>query len=92
MRAAVGCPALDDPRNGKVDVSQRSGGFTATYSCNQGFVLRGSRTRVCVSGVWQGEAPVCQGEHKYGKTIDVCIHAGMPVYESAILYRCMGVK
>ena len=43
-------------------VSQGSSGPTAAYSCNHGFILKGSATRACVNGVWQAEAPVCQGE------------------------------
>lgn len=35
---------------------------TATYTCDEGYVLKGSETRECVGGVWQPEAPSCKGK------------------------------
>lgn len=58
------CGSLSNPLNGAVDVPSRQIGSTATYSCNAGFSLAGSQTRVCKSGgSWSGAAPTCQGIH-----------------------------
>ena len=57
---AVGCPELEDPANGDVKVVDIWGVLTAQYTCDEGYVLKGSPTRKCVGGVWQPEAPVCQ--------------------------------
>ena len=56
----VDCGVLDNPANGRIDVSQTSFGTTATYSCNSGFVLVGKATRTCqANGKWSGVAPTC---------------------------------
>ena len=56
----AGCERLQDIRNGQVDLSGRTVGSTATYSCNRGFVLVGSSTRICQSnGQWSGSEPSC---------------------------------
>ena len=39
-------------------------GTTATYSCNDGFVLEGTQVRNCVlDGIWDGAAPLCRGKN-----------------------------
>ena len=56
----AGCERLPDISNGEVELSGRTVGSTATYSCNQGFVLVGSSTRICQSnGQWSGSEPSC---------------------------------
>ena len=55
------CPRLTGPDNGLVIVRGLSVGSTATYRCVPGFVLRGSRRRVCQSsGEWSGRDPTCE--------------------------------
>lgn len=40
-------------------------GFVATYICNSGFVLVGSKTRTCQNnGQWTETAPTCQGRER----------------------------
>ena len=59
----VGCSSLANPTNGQV--SHTGGttlGRTATYSCNRGYNVVGSRNRTCqATGLWSGSAPTCQG-------------------------------
>ena len=59
---AVNCGSLSNPSNGRV--SHTAGTTyqqTATYSCNTGYNLVGSSTRMCqATGVWSGSAPTCQ--------------------------------
>ena len=60
----VDCGTLINPTNGQVS---HTAGTTyrqkATYSCDAGFNLVGDNIRMCqVSGVWSGNAPICQGE------------------------------
>ena len=61
---AVNCGALTNPANGQVSYTAGTTfGQTATYSCNMGYNLIGSRTRNCqATGRWSGSAPTCQGK------------------------------
>ena len=60
----VNCGALTNPANGQVSYTAGTTfGQTATYSCNVGYTLVGSRTRTCQStGEWSVSAPTCQGK------------------------------
>ncbi|XP_064382161.1 sushi, von Willebrand factor type A, EGF and pentraxin domain-containing protein 1-like [Halichondria panicea] len=56
----VRCPKLSAPSYGSVSVSGLQVGSTATYQCNDGFLLVGASTRYCQSsGDWSGKAPTC---------------------------------
>ena len=49
--------AVASPANGQVSID----GVTATYTCDTGYSLVGSRTRTCgPSGNWSTAAPTCQ--------------------------------
>ena len=62
-RAAIECEDLDDPRNGDVKLTGTTVGSTATYVCDDGFVLRGNQLRKCLSnGRWSGNEPFCKGK------------------------------
>lgn len=65
--AAILCPVLIAPINGDVDVPSREVDSTATYSCDDGFILSGLQTRACQSnGRWFGIPPICTpGKKKY---------------------------
>ena len=45
----------------------------ASYSCEDGYMLLGERTRACRDGVWRGTVPVCEGNARYN-TINLKIH------------------
>ncbi len=72
--AAIMCPDLPDPANGRVNFS--ADGLApfvlatmATYSCEPGYGLNSTDTRTCVDesgetdpvGTWDGDAPTCSG-------------------------------
>ena len=60
---AIGCGPLTNPANGAIELSGTAFGDTATYSCNQGFVLFGKGIRTCEgNGQWNGKSPECRGE------------------------------
>ena len=58
---AVDCGLLNDTTNGAVDTSSGTAFMmTATYTCNLGYTLSSTDSRMCLaSGLWSGEAPVC---------------------------------
>ena len=56
------CGPLEVPNNGQVSASETVYNYTATYTCNTGYVLSGGSTRTCqVNGEWSGNAPTCEG-------------------------------
>ena len=62
--AAISCPDLPSPSNGRVVLSGSTLSSNAIYSCNRGFILVGVNRRVCqVDGTWSGEAPTCNSEY-----------------------------
>lgn len=55
------CPNLSSPSYGSVSLSGLTVGSTASYKCNNGFILIGSSTRQCLAtGYWSGEVPICR--------------------------------
>ncbi|XP_064384964.1 uncharacterized protein LOC135333878 isoform X2 [Halichondria panicea] len=67
---AISCASLSPINNGSIAYGTDTTdpfdfGTTATYSCNDGFFLSGSATRMCegdgssVRGMWSGPAPIC---------------------------------
>ena len=58
---AVDCEALPIPTNGQVSLNATVLGSMANYSCDPGYSLVGTPTRVCQEdGTWFGSA-TCQG-------------------------------
>ena len=54
---------LDNPENGRVEVTGQTVGNVATYGCDVGFELVGVDTRLCEdSGRWGGVAPTSEPE------------------------------
>ena len=63
--AAVTCPELLNPANGRVSVTGLTFGSIANYTCDSGFTLSGDAQRSCTAGgFWSGSAPVCNREFK----------------------------
>ena len=61
--SVVDCGSLPNPANGAVALDGTEEGSTAQYSCNTGFTLVGSQTRMCGGdGQWSDTAPTCVGE------------------------------
>ncbi len=64
---ALECPALSPIPNGAITygpdmIPDFDVDTVATHSCNPGFRLDGSDTRVCLDiGRWSGLIPVCEG-------------------------------
>ena len=59
----LACGDLPNPRFGRVDLTGRTIGSTATYSCQRGYTLVGTSTRTCQANrQWSGVAPVCESE------------------------------
>ncbi|XP_071491017.1 LOW QUALITY PROTEIN: sushi, von Willebrand factor type A, EGF and pentraxin domain-containing protein 1-like [Diadema antillarum] len=60
---AIRCGPLPHPQNGRVVVESKVYRSTAIYSCNEGFVINGSKRRGCLaSGVWSESSPSCQAK------------------------------
>lgn len=69
---AIDCGSLIDPLNGIVEVTGTSAGDTATYRCNNGFVLFGKGIRECHDdGTWNGKAPECRGTYVNKKDLSM---------------------
>ena len=62
----VNCSSLTDPNNGNINCSLRDNGApsyedTCSFTCNTGYELTGSDTRICQSdGSWSGSDDVCR--------------------------------
>lgn len=47
-----------------MEFTSSSVGSLATYSCDEGFTISGSRTRICrPNGLWSGEQPTCTSKY-----------------------------
>ncbi|NXM71505.1 LYAM3 protein, partial [Serilophus lunatus] len=62
---AIACPVLSAPDRGELNCSHRHGNFTfgstCVFSCQTGFVLKGSESRKCTAmGTWTGDTTQCK--------------------------------
>ena len=81
------CPGLSNPANGQVDATTAvSTGQTATYTCDGGYSMIGSDTRICQGdGTWSGSEPVCGS--KFTRNIWACnIHFIYAFYFCFVLF------
>ena len=60
--AAMRCPDLERPMNGRVNAKKQTLNSRAEYECNNGYTLTGGdRVRKCLAGgSWSGKAPLCE--------------------------------
>ena len=64
----VDCGTLSAPANGRVSDHSTTFNSTATYSCNDGYIVTGYAMRTCLeSCVWSGSEPTCTGKYLKGK-------------------------
>ncbi|XP_064397086.1 uncharacterized protein LOC135343963 isoform X2 [Halichondria panicea] len=87
------CEALSDPANGEVDTASAGTVFPsgiATYSCEDGYILTGSVTRMCQNdGTWSGEAPTCEPRDCGGLSIaDGSVEAPQTTVMATATYSC----
>ncbi|XP_071948695.1 CUB and sushi domain-containing protein 1-like [Antedon mediterranea] len=62
----INCPVLNAPVNGLVTGDKYYRTQSLTFSCNEGYRLRGSRRRVCTgSGEWSGRDVSCSPIENY---------------------------
>ncbi|XP_059384427.1 complement receptor type 2 isoform X3 [Carassius carassius] len=54
------CNALGDIENGRYNQEGRSFGDKAIAVCNEGYVLKGERVRICTEKGWNGTDPICE--------------------------------
>lgn len=67
LEPVVSCGWLPTPRNGKKDGTNYLQGSTVSFTCNEGFILYGSKERTCQDdGTWTGEQPFCITDDKVG--------------------------
>ena len=60
MCTGVTCPTLPDPLNGMVNDDDLSFNSTATYICDEGYMIEGNRNQTCgADGNWTGSPPLC---------------------------------
>ena len=73
--AANMCDVLENITNGSVELSGTAVGDTATYTCEEGYILQGNRRRVCQrDSSWTGFEPTCRSESSnQSLTINVLI-------------------
>ena len=60
----INCDPLTGPDNGQVDTSNGTiVGSIATYTCDTGYALSGSQSRICgADGNWTSTVPMCKGK------------------------------
>ncbi|XP_066954773.1 P-selectin [Macrobrachium rosenbergii] len=55
------CPEIEAPIHGEVQLSGRRAGDTATFTCEPGYYMMGTKTISCaLGGQWSGKAPSCR--------------------------------
>ena len=65
---------LGNIANGAVNVTSRTVGSRATYTCNDGYRLQGDKQRECQrNGQWSGQEPVCRGTYVSFELIKVAM-------------------
>jgi len=87
----VECKKPSAPAAGKVRITSSFFPSNATYTCSEGYNLKGSAMRRCTkTGKWEGEAPVCEGVPcRLPRTIENGnVVTTSEVYPSKAVYGC----
>ncbi len=59
----IACEKLSDPKNGSVKQRGVLYDAKAIYSCDEGYILTGTKVRVCQrNGKFSDDAPTCERE------------------------------
>ena len=67
---AKDCGALKSPSNGSLVGNLTTYPYMVQFVCDEGFKLRGSKTRQCLStGNWSGNESFCEGTTKCGENV-----------------------
>lgn len=57
----VSCGSLSAPANGSLDVEDTDFGASASYDCDDGYMISGDAIRTCTAdGTWSGSEPTCE--------------------------------
>ena len=60
---AVDCGSLTSPVNGNISLSGTTFESVADYTCQAGYLLVGSESRLCQANrTWSGDSPICEGQ------------------------------
>ena len=90
--AVIDCGDAGTPGDGRrAGSTSTTFGSEVTYSCNDGFALRGSETRECQSsGSWSGSLPSCErvdcGDP--GRVTNGDRVLGLTTFRSQVVYYC----
>ena len=67
------CDVLSDPANGEVSLTGLTISSQAIYLCDAGFIIQGSRIRVCqLDGEWSGIEPTCARKNWFVCQFESC--------------------
>lgn len=87
----VTCSGASAPTNGAVSSSSTTYNSSVTYSCNAGYTLVGSSSRLCqADGSFAGTAPTCQAVTCSGASAPTngSVSATSATYPNSITYAC----
>ncbi|XP_065896334.1 E-selectin-like [Dysidea avara] len=83
MCRRVACPSHTEPDNGAIACSLGDDGVssyedTCSFTCNTGYELTGSETRICQSdGSWSGSETLCRRNNLAIIQLQECLYGGM---------------
>ena len=63
MVLALPCETITKPVNGKITCNGYVTGKSCSFTCIDGYELKGDSKRVCqTAGTWSGDLPVCESK------------------------------
>ncbi|KAK7078998.1 C-type lectin (CTL) or carbohydrate-recognition domain (CRD) [Halocaridina rubra] len=87
------CPDVESPTHGQVQLSGRRSGDTATFVCDPGYNLQGTKTISCaLGGQWSGETPSCRfvdcAIPEEARNGEMTLVNGTTFLNSEVMYEC----